>query len=274
MLTPNQLQALPDSLVALYEQLESEIIADMARRITKAEYLTDTTTWQSFKAQELKATRAEIIRKLSRTTGKSEQELKKMFEDAGAAALAYDDDIYKATGLSPVPLARSKALQAALAAGLKNTKGELRNLTRTTANTASKQFEDALDAAYMRVMSGAFSPQDAIRRAVKALAAEGLQSIRYPSGHTDKIDVAIRRADRRESNRGRPAGNTRRRDGLRSGADDLAHGRPARACSVARANIQPQRQAPQVSEFCVRHWIRHRAGTVRLELCSQLLPFF
>ena len=77
MLTPNQLQALPDSLVALYEQLESEIIVDMARRITKAEYLTDTTTWQSFKAQELKATRAEIIRKLSRTTGKSEQELKK-----------------------------------------------------------------------------------------------------------------------------------------------------------------------------------------------------
>lgn len=194
MLTPNQLQALPDSLVALYGQLESEIIADMARRIAKAEYLTDTAAWQSFKVQELKATRAEIIRKLSRITGKSERELKKMFEDAGTAALAYDDEIYKAAGLSPVPLARSKALQAALAAGLKNTKGELRNLTRTTANTASKQFEDALDAAYMRIMSGAFSPQDAIRRAVKALAAEGLQSIRYPSGHTDKIDIAIRRA--------------------------------------------------------------------------------
>jgi len=194
MLTPNQLQALPDSLVALYEQLESEIIADMARRITRAEYLTDTAAWQSFKVQELKATRAQIIRKLSRITGKSERELKKMFEDAGAAALAYDDEIYKAAGLSPIPLAKSKALQAALAAGLKNTKGELRNLTRTTANTASKQFEDALDAAYMRIMSGAFSQQDAIRRAVKALAAEGLQSIRYPSGYTDHMDVAIRRA--------------------------------------------------------------------------------
>ncbi len=46
----------------------------------------------------------------------------------------------------------------------------------------------------MDITSGAFSYQDAVRSAVKSLSKAGIDAIIYPSGHTDKMDVAVRRA--------------------------------------------------------------------------------
>lgn len=40
----------------------------------------------------------------------------------------------------------------------------------------------------------AFDSESAIRSAVKELSEKGVQSIRYPSGHTDSIETAVRRA--------------------------------------------------------------------------------
>lgn len=45
----------------------------------------------------------------------------------------------------------------------------------------------------MQVTSGAFNYNTAIRNAVKAAASEGTEVL-YPSGHRDKLDVAVRRA--------------------------------------------------------------------------------
>ena len=46
----------------------------------------------------------------------------------------------------------------------------------------------------MQVQSGAFSSEQAIQTAVKDLSRQGVSSITYPSGHTDSLDVAVRRA--------------------------------------------------------------------------------
>ena len=45
----------------------------------------------------------------------------------------------------------------------------------------------------MQVSSGAFSYQEAIKNAVKNVAENGA-TVRYPSGHTERIDVAVSRA--------------------------------------------------------------------------------
>mgnify|MGYP002556311768 CR=1 FL=1 len=79
-------------------------------------------------------------------------------------------------------------------AGLSRTSGTFENLTRTTAKTAAKQFENALDRAYMQVSTGAFSTDAAIWQAVKDLSAQGVASIRYPSGRVDTLEAAVRRA--------------------------------------------------------------------------------
>ena len=42
MLTPDYLDTLPDALVELWQQVEDDILRDIARRIGKADGLTDT----------------------------------------------------------------------------------------------------------------------------------------------------------------------------------------------------------------------------------------
>ena len=166
----------------------------MARRISKTGALTETAQWQMWRLEQIGAEREFIRYHLQRLTGKTQGEINELLVEAGEEALYYDDQIYRAAGLSPKALRDSEALQKIIKAGSDKTMRLFENLTSTTADTASRQFENALDAAYMDITSGAFSYQDAVRSAVKSLSKAGIDAIIYPSGHTDKMDVAVRRA--------------------------------------------------------------------------------
>ena len=89
---------------------------------------------------------------------------------------------------------RHEAHEAAIKSGLAQTGGVFENLTRTTAHTATKQFENALDRAWLQIASGGFDYNAAIRKTIKDLARQGVASVTYPSGHTDALEVAVRRA--------------------------------------------------------------------------------
>ena len=194
MLSPEYIDHLPDRVVELYADLEIRILEDMARRISKTGALTETAQWQMWRLEQIGAEREFIRYHLQRLTGKTQGEINELLVEAGEEALYYDDQIYRAAGLSPKALRDSEALQKIIKAGSDKTMRLFENLTSTTADTASRQFENALDAAYMDITSGAFSYQDAVRSAVKSLSKAGIDAIIYPSGHTDKMDVAVRRA--------------------------------------------------------------------------------
>lgn len=194
MLTPEYLQSVPDAMVELYAQAEADILADMARRINGFDMFIPSAQYQMQMLEEMGALRSDIVAELSRLTGKSKKELTAIMREAGMETLAADEAIYKAAGLSSSPAAASPAVLEVLAAGLKKTNGLFTNLTKTTANTATKQFERALDRAYMQISSGAIDPATATKNAVKALAKDGVGAITYPSGHVDSLEVAVRRA--------------------------------------------------------------------------------
>lgn len=194
MLLPKELDKLPDRVVELYAELENDIIRDMARRIVKTDFATDTAQWQLIQLQRLSVTHDEVFDRLSKATGKSKKELVKMFNEAADTAFAREDKAYRKAGYKTVPLAENVQLQKIINAGLRKTNNLFENLTGTTANTASRQFENALDRAYMQITSGAFDYNTAIRTCIQDLAQKGIAYITYPSGHTDYLDVAVRRA--------------------------------------------------------------------------------
>lgn len=194
MLSPDYLEHAPDEVLRLVEQAQEDILADMARRIAKVGSFTETAAWQAWRLEQLQLTREEIITRLAKLTGKTKAELRRLFKAAASFGLAEDDAIYTAAGLSPTPANASPVLLQLLNAGLRQTLDTFQNLTRTTANTATGQFERALDRAWMQVTSGAFDAPTAIRRAIKDLAQAGMQAIRYPTGHVDTLEVATRRA--------------------------------------------------------------------------------
>lgn len=194
MLKPEYLQSVPDRMVKLYAQAEADILADMARRISTYDYWIPAAEHQAKMLEEAGMTREEIIKRLKKLTGKTQEELKELMKEAGTVALKSDDEVYKRNGLEPPPIAASADLQSVLQAGYDKTSGTFQNLTLTTARTATQQFERALDRAYMQITMGGFDYNTAIRSAIKQLSADGVGAIRYPSGKIDSIEVAVRRA--------------------------------------------------------------------------------
>lgn len=194
MLSPEYLEQLPLNMIALYSQAEQDILADMARRIAAYDYWIPAADYQYQKLIAMGNFHGYVMTALSARTGKTRAELEKLMQEAGSKVLSFDTGIYKKHGLSPPPLAVSIELQRILQAGLKQTNGLFQNLTRTTANTAAGQFEEALDRAYMQIISGAFDYNTAIRMAVKDLSKQGVGAVKYPNGHMDTIEVAVRRA--------------------------------------------------------------------------------
>lgn len=194
MLKPKEIERLPDRMIELYAQVEMDILCDAAERISAFGSFIPAAQWQYRKLIEMGNYHSDIVRALASITGETEAEIKRLMESAGQKALRFDHAVYRQAGLDPPPLAASPALQAVLKAGMENTMGLFDNLTRTTAQTATHQFEHALDRAWLQINSGAFSPQEAVRMAVKDLSRQGVGAIHYPSGHTDSLDVAVRRA--------------------------------------------------------------------------------
>jgi len=193
MLTPEQFDILVDPFMALYEEFEISIIRDIAARITKMGKPTSTAAWQAQRLLESGSVFKNFIKELSILTGRSERLLAKQFREAGVQSLAFDDEIYRLAGLKPLPLNQSPAMSQLLLAGIEKTNGVIRNLTLTTANSSQQLFIQSLDLAYMQVTSGAMSYDQAIRQAIKSVGTSGLK-VFYPSGHVDKLDVAVRRA--------------------------------------------------------------------------------
>ena len=194
MLTPEYLEHIPDPVVQLFQDVEDDILRDMARRISKMDGLTDTADYQAWRLEQTQLIRKEIVTRLSNMTGKTQAEIRKILQEAGTEALLSDDALYTAAGLSPGPINDNPALLNLLNAGYQQTAGTFQNITATTANTATRQFENALDRAWLQVSSGAFDYQTVLRCTVDALAKEGIKAILYPSGHSDTLEVATRRA--------------------------------------------------------------------------------
>lgn len=193
MLAPDYLDHAPDRLVLLWQQVEDDILRDVARRISKMEALTPTANWQLWRYEQTEALRQDVVKKLARYTGRSEAEIRRLMQEAATRAMEAEDEIYYHYGKEPTPFAGNETLQALLNAGYQQTAGTFHNLTATTANTISGQFEAALDRAHLKVSSGAFDYKSAVKSAVDSLA-DTMKYVTYPTGHTDTLEVAARRA--------------------------------------------------------------------------------
>lgn len=195
MLTPEYLYRITENAEDIASQFHKniidKIIARMMARIGRGEdyLLTATDKWQIEVLQEAGYLLEDIQKELSDKTKKQVQEIKEAMEEAGVTALQWDDKIYQAAGLSPVPLLQSPALMRIMQRNYEATAGEWKNFTRTTANEAQRLFINQMDNAYNMVVSGAVSYTEAVRDVLKEVSDAGLK-VKYPSGYKMSIEAA------------------------------------------------------------------------------------
>ena len=195
MLEPAYIAGLSDAFIELYAQVERDITADVARRISKTGYLTETAKWQLERANQIGMLKDDVAGILADATGLSKPAIRKLMREAGYKALAADDEIYAKAGLDKViDFTKSDTMKSILLQGTDTTAKLMKNFTKTTSNTAVKALENALDRTYLQVMSGAFSREQAIKNAVNDLAKQGITKMAYPTGSSISVEAGVRRA--------------------------------------------------------------------------------
>lgn len=193
-LDPTLLDSLPNTLVDMYSLVEIDILEDMARRISTYDFFIPAAMHQNQKLQELGMTQQHIIEALAGMTGQTQQEIVDLLTEASEMAVADDVEYYTAAEVYEPTQINTEALHKQLNSGLLQTQQAFKNITRTTANTASKQFENALDRAWTQINVGGMDKDTAIRRAIEDLSDNGVGAIEYKSGRVDSLEVAVRRA--------------------------------------------------------------------------------
>lgn len=201
MLKPSYLQKISDGAESiaseLHEYIVRQIVDLMMTRIGRGDnyLLTSSDRWRIEVLQDSGYLLEDITAELAKYTKRQEKEIKAAMEEAGVKALEYDDKIYQAAGLSPMPLTQSPALIRIMERNYNATLGEWNNYTRSTAQAAQRLFLNECDLAYNKVMSGAVAYNQAVREAVEAVVSNGVY-VHYPTGHKDTIETATARAVR------------------------------------------------------------------------------
>jgi hypothetical protein len=132
----------------------------------------------------------DVLEKRSSYSGMSEAAIRKAVQEAGEKTIRENSEISEAAGLGKIT--QNAAMEAAVNQMEREAVREAINLTGTTAISSQEAFISAANQAYQNIRSGNMSYGSAVASAIKEAAKRGTL-VYYPSGHRDKIEVAMRR---------------------------------------------------------------------------------
>lgn len=223
MLSDRQKEQLSAEVVPLFQELEQDIIQDIARRVRKEKHWTETAELQAkaleamgYKPMEIrnkvlrelkadKAYQAMIAKNTLEHKRAVRENIKQLVADAKAqgddivsraGTMAFNDDLsfWKSKGRH---LRYSSELAEITRTATKRLAHELKNLTHSTGFKfigapirLDKAFSHAMDSAIMNTASGGFSSGKAVEQVVSDLEKSGIRHVDFGSGISRGIDVA------------------------------------------------------------------------------------
>ena len=191
MLTEQDFIKVEKQAIGIYQNLELQIIEEIATRISNFGYANTVVINDLRIAQEMGYLYEDIIKLVAEYNNTTVEEVNRIFYEAGEKSLNFDDKIYKEAGLQPLPLKQSESIKQIMKSTIIRTAGNLQNLCMTTANTAQEQFYNAINNAYMYTSTGVKSYTSAIIDEIKNLSKQGA-IIQYPSGARRSVESAVR----------------------------------------------------------------------------------
>lgn len=202
--TPDYLDAIPNNLVRLQNQLTDDVIADICRRMRLSGEMTESAIHQIMTLRNKGLDLSYIENRIMETNHLSRQEFNSIFDRAVERNQEYYDYMISKADIVPSGFSLERK-STEFEAIRRQTLDEFNNITRSMGFAVNvggkmqflpiaKAYQQTLDNALMKVSSGAFDYNTAIKGAVDELSNSGLQYIDYASGWHNRIEVAARRA--------------------------------------------------------------------------------
>lgn len=193
MLRPEYFANREDRLLQLYSELENFILKDITRRLLSAGEMTATADRLIWKLKQMGESRRAIENKLSKLTGLTRYELKKILREAVMVSWENDKESMEqwiGNNVVKSPLVNPAVIRV-MDTEYKKSLGELTNLTRTTMKQSQIDLINMLDEADLRVAAGVQSYSAAVCDILDRYAGRGIY-VDYPSGTRRTLEAAVR----------------------------------------------------------------------------------
>lgn len=205
-MTQGEIEKLAVKTGNIFSRLEVRIMQDIIRRVKENGFVTASADWQISSLKQLGESEQTIRQLIQDALGASDAELERIFSDEVYEQYYGHAHAYELVGVQQIPLERNEALQRTIEAMKQQLRGEYQNLTgsmgfavrgvdgKIKSSPIMSFYRTTMDNAVADIHSGAFDYNTVLKRTVATLTNSGLRYIDYESGHSDRVDVAVRRA--------------------------------------------------------------------------------
>ncbi len=205
MFTPSELEQIPLEIQRLVIDLAMNIMSDVIDRINMINSISRTADYELYQLSRIGLS-SETIRKAIQDTLKlADAEIDRIYDEIIQEGYAQDKRLYDSVGLPHTPYRENAPLQQLVEAVRRQTKNEMENITRTTGfaidmggktvfTPMAEHFQQTLDNALMDITTGTFDYNKTVKKVIQEMTKSGVRTVDYESGHSNRIEVAARRA--------------------------------------------------------------------------------
>lgn len=200
MINDREIDELIQPILNLYAQLEQDLMIEVAKRFAGYDEVAGSLEWQLKKLEELGGVNKSLVKIIKQYSGRTEQEIKAMLQQAGYAN--FDMDVLDAAFQNGViSLDPSVLMQSENIADIINLSYKALNDTFSLINTkalesAKQKYINILNTAYLDTATGIHSLQESCNLAIQQMAKQGIGGATYKRGKkyvTYSIEGVVRR---------------------------------------------------------------------------------
>ncbi len=199
---PEEIEALGYGNEVIWQNLEQEIMNDVARRIKETGVVTRSADFQLNQIQKIYGYSDETIKELLKEAMRaSDAYIDRVYDEAIRTDYIDNKDLYKAKGKAFVPFEKNESMQSLVRTLKMQSKREMENFSRSLGFVIGKTpvnltayYQSVLDDAILQIASGGFDSKTALKKAVSDMTNSGIRWIDYESGHHNRVTVAARRS--------------------------------------------------------------------------------
>lgn len=187
-------------IINLYNQMEYELIIEIAKRFDDYDGVTGALEYQLKKLQELGGLNADAVKIIDKYSEKSRTEIMRILKEAEFLNIdiaelteAFESGVI---AVNPDILEKSPALAATLDSSFNDIANRYKKIETTALQSVRGAYLNTLNKAYLDVASGTYDYNTAITKAVREMAKNGIEGATYWRGNVAvhySIEGTVRR---------------------------------------------------------------------------------
>lgn len=187
-----------------FQNYNTKVLEELGNVIKQFKDLTPSQAYALGQQLKYNTTIKDLLNELSKISGMSVEDLKKVLERVAKENLGFADVYYKSRGLDTPIYEDSKALQRLVNSVYKVAGEEFKNIAKSTGfrlldNNGNpllldidKTYKEVIDRCVIAVSQGKETYQQAMRSTMKQLSSSGVRKIEFESGYSRRLDSSVR----------------------------------------------------------------------------------